>query len=217
MHALALHLRVLRGLREDELSPQALAELCAPMDAAMRAMSSQLTRLLQLSRLEAGEARVSLRSIAVDEVMSAVAAHFGLQAQDKGLRLRMQTQARVHAARVHSVPKMLQSIIDNLVSNAVLHTERGGVLLAARRRGGQLLFQVFDTGPGIAAEQLPQIFIAYRRFDDRDRESHDGSGQGLGLALARKQPDLLSHTLAVRSVPERGSVFSLAVPLAAPA
>jgi len=84
---------------------------------------------------------------------------------------------------------------------------------------------VFDTGLGIAADLLPQIFTAYRRFDDRRRQGDEGQGlddrrrqgdegQGLGLALARKQAELLGHALDVRSVPGRGSVFTLAVPLA---
>jgi len=212
VHGLALHLRHLRRLRAEQLSPAALAELCDPMDTALKAMSSQLTRLLELSRLEAGEARVARRAVGVDEVLAAVRAQFQPQAQDKGLRLRLRTLP----ALVDSDPKMLQSIIDNLVANAVRYTDRGGLLLAARRHGGQLLFQVFDTGPGIAAELLPQIFTAYRRFDDRQRSATgvDGEGQGLGLALARKQAELLGHTLDVRSVPGCGSVFSLAVPLA---
>lgn len=212
VHALALHLRYLRQLRDDELSAPALAALCTPMDTALRTMSGQLTRLLALSRLEAGEARVARRPIALAELAATLRAEFDAQARDKGLRLRWRLTADV---KVDSDAQMLQSIVDNLVANAVRYTERGGVLVAARRRGGQLLFQVFDTGPGIAAEVLPQIFIAYRRFDDRQRGRDEG--QGLGLALARKQAELLGHRLEVRSVPGRGSVFALTVPLAAPA
>jgi len=210
VHALGLYLRYLRSLRSDELSPQAVEALCAPMDTAMRAMSGQLSRLLELSRLEAGEARVSLRGIDVAEVFQAVEAQFGATAREKGLRLRLRAAA---AGPLHSDPKMLQSIVDNLVSNALRYTDAGGVLLAARRCAGALRLDVFDTGPGIAAELIPQLFIAYRRFDDR-KSRHD-EGQGLGLALVRKQADLLGHVLQVRSVPGRGSLFSLTVPLLA--
>lgn len=207
VHALALHLRYLRQLRQDELTPQALQSLCAPMDSALKTMSGQLTRLLELSRLEAGEARVARRSIAIAEVLNAAAAQFQPQARDKGLQFRL----RCRPAQIDSDPQMLQSIVDNLVGNAVRYTEQGGLLLAARLRGGQLWLEVFDTGPGIAAALLPQIFTAYRRFDDRQRVGDQG--QGLGLALARKQADLLGHTLAVRSVPGRGSVFQVSLPL----
>lgn len=103
-------------------------------------------------------------------------------------------------------------MLDNLVSNAVRYTRQGTVLVAARPRGGHIDIEVRDSGPGIAAEHLPLIFLPFRRFDDRSRPADQG--QGLGLALARKQADLLGHTLTVRSRPGRGSVFTLRVPRA---
>lgn len=212
VHALALHLRHLRRLRADECHPDTLGMLCEPMDMALKTMSAQLTRLLELSRLEAGEARVLRRPISVVDVVGVLRAQFEPQASAKGLRFRVRT-AVAQAVCLDSDTRMLQSIVDNLVANAVRYTDRGGLLLAVRRRNGHLLFQVFDTGPGIAADVLPHIFTAYRRFDDRRREGEEG--QGLGLALASKQAELLGHALTVRSVPGRGSVFSLSVALAA--
>lgn len=206
VHAMALHLRYLRSLRADQLKPDTIARLCEPMDGAMRAMSSQLTRLLELSRLEAGEVQPARRAIPLGNVFDAVAAQFDAQATEKGLRLRL----RPLAASVDSDPRMLQSIVDNLVANAVRYTRSGGVLVAARRRGEQVLLTVVDTGPGFDEALLPQLFTAYRRFDDRERGgAADDGGQGLGLALVRKQADLLGHALQVRSVPRRGSAFTL--------
>lgn len=208
VHAMALHLRYLRSLRADQLQPDTIAKLCEPMDGAMRAMSNQLTRLLELSRLEAGEVQPARRALALTSVFDAVSAQFKAQATDKGLRLRL----RPMAVAVDSDARMLQSIVDNLVANAVRYTRRGGVLVAARPRGRQVLLTVIDTGPGFDETLLPQLFIAYRRFDDRDRSKtadDGGQGQGLGLALVRKQVDLLGHALQVRSVPGRGSAFTL--------
>jgi signal transduction histidine kinase len=107
---------------------------------------------------------------------------------------------------------MLQSILDNFVSNAIRYTESGGVLIGVRRRSGHAEIQVYDTGSGIAAAAIPEIFIPYRRFDDRTRDREEG--HGLGLALARKQADTLGHVLSVRSVPGKGSCFSVAAVLA---
>jgi signal transduction histidine kinase len=207
VHAMALHLRYLRSLRADQLHPDAIAELCEPMDGAMRAMSNQLTRLLELSRLEAGEVQPARRAVPLANVFNAVSAQFKAQAEDKGLRLRL----RPLAVAVDSDARMLQSIVDNLVANAVRYTRSGGVLVAARARGGDVLLTVMDTGPGFDEALLPQLFTAYRRFDDRDRghTANDDGGQGLGLALVRKQADLLGHALHVRSVPGRGSAFTL--------
>ncbi|MFY7974007.1 MAG: sensor histidine kinase [Rubrivivax sp.] len=211
VHAMALHLRYLRSLRADQLQPETVASLCEPMDGAMRAMSSQLTRLLELSRLEAGEVQPARRAVSLAQLLDVVSTQFDAQAAEKGLRLRL----RPMAVSVDSDPRMLQSIVDNLVANAVRYTRRGGVLVAARQRGANALLTVIDTGPGIEKALLPELFIAYRRFDDRDRGStaEDG-GQGLGLALVRKQVDLLGHGLKVRSVPGRGSAFTLRLAVA---
>lgn len=208
VHALALHLRHLRSLGADELAPQTVAELTAPMDTALRTMSVQLTRLLELSRLEAGEARVSRRAWPLQELFGATEAQFAPLARERGLVLELHGQP----ALVDSDPRLLQSIVDNLVSNALRYTARGRVRVAARpRRGGRLEILVLDSGPGIDPVQLPLLFTPYRRFDDRDR-SDDEPGQGLGLALVKKQAELLGHALRVRTGPGRGCAFGLVVP-----
>ncbi|URI09592.1 HAMP domain-containing histidine kinase [Aquincola tertiaricarbonis] len=214
VHAMALHLRFLRSLRSDELSPQRVAALCTPMDGALRAMTAQLTRLLELSRLEAGEAQVARRPIDLPAFLHERLAQFTAQAADQGLRLRSRIGAGARQAWADSDPMMLQSIVDNLLSNAVRYTRRGGVLLVLRPRGGGWLLQVLDSGPGMPEAVLPQLFIAYRRFDDRSNR-HD-EGQGLGLALVHKQAERLGHALAVRSRVGHGSSFSLLLPACEP-
>lgn len=208
VHAVGLHMRYLRSLRADEVSHATVNEACAGVDEAVRAMSNQLSRLIELSRLEAGEARVLRRALPLAEVLASCAAQFGPLARDKGIELVVRSGRAV----MDSDPMMLRSILDNLVSNAVRYTDRGRVLVAARPRGKDVELQVWDTGPGIAEDLIPQIFIPYRRFDDRQTR-HD-EGQGLGLALARKQAELLGHPLTVRSRVGHGSVFALRVPKA---
>lgn len=206
VHALSLHLRYLRSLRDEELNRPTIDQLCTPMDTAARAMSTQLSRLLALARLEAGEAKIARRAVPVADLFASCAAQFDALAREKGLRLRLRDSTAV----LDSDPAMLQSMLDNLVSNAIRYTDRGQVRVLARRRGARVELQVHDTGPGIPAEWIPHIFEPYRRFDDRvDRRDE---GQGLGLALVRKQADLLGHEVQVRSIVGRGSVFSVTVP-----
>jgi len=211
VHALGLHLRYLRSLRQDELAPETIETLCAPMDSALRTMSGQLTRLLSLSRLEAGEVKPQRRWFLLADLFSAIEAQFAVQAREKGLSLRL----RPVAMAVFSDPQMLQSIVDNLVSNALRYTDDGGVLVAARHRADAVELAIYDTGVGIAGELIPQLFTPYRRFDDRDRSGDPG--QGLGLALVHKQAALLDHALNVRSVPGRGSCFAVSLSPVQPA
>ena len=203
VHALGLHLRYLRKLQTDAATATRIETICTPMDGALRAMSTQLSRLLELSRLEAGEAKVARRAMPVADLFAACAAQFDALADEKGLRLRF----RPSDAVVDSDPTMLQSILDNLVANAVRYTDAGRVLVAARRRGRTIDLQVHDTGPGIEADLIESLFEPYRRFDDRRDRGEEG--QGLGLALVRKQAELLGHTVRVRSCVGRGSMFGV--------
>lgn len=206
VHAISLHVRYLRAIAAGKAARESATEVCDGIDSAVRTMSRQLSRLIELSQLEAGEARVLRRALPLAELWSASAAQFSPQADEKGLTLIF----RPTTAVVDSDARMLQSMLDNLISNAVRCTRHGRVLVAARPRGDHIDIQVRDSGPGIAAEHLPLIFLPFRRFDDRSRTTEQG--QGLGLALVRRQADLLGHTLTVRSSPDRGSTFTLRLP-----
>jgi signal transduction histidine kinase len=115
VHAVGLHMRYLRSLREDEVSYATVNETRAGIDEAVRAMSSQLSRLTEMSRLEAGEARLLRRALPLAGVFASCAAQFGPLARDKGIDLVV----RPARATVNNDPMILRSILDNLVSNAV--------------------------------------------------------------------------------------------------
>jgi signal transduction histidine kinase len=170
-------------------------------------MAGLLARLLELSRLEAGELAPAWRTLALRETFDHCAVKFAQAARDKGLRLRFAASR----ARIRSDAGMLQSILDNLVANAVRYTQRGGIVVGVRKRAATLAIEVWDSGPGIPAERIELLFEAYRRFDDTAGGSE---GHGLGLALVKKQCDLLGWGVAVRSAPGRGTVFCVTLPRA---
>jgi signal transduction histidine kinase len=185
-----------------------LKRLARNSGLALAAINGQVTRLLELSRLEAGEVQPHHRRIRLADIYDYTRAQQADKAAEKGVRLRFAATS----LEVVSDLKMLQSICDNLVSNAVRYTQTGHVLVGARRRSKTVEIQVWDTGPGIPAEHIPLLFEAYRRFDDTARGADVGFG--LGLALVKKQVDLLDHDLRVRSCPGRGSVFCVVLPRA---
>ncbi len=115
------------------------------------------------------------------------------------------------SATVWSDSQLLAQIGRNLISNAVRYTRSGGILLGVRRRAALAWLQVWDTGIGIAPDKIDFIFdeLYQIRNPERDREK----GMGLGLPIVKRIAALLDLQLDVRSVPGRGSVFSVAVPL----
>jgi signal transduction histidine kinase len=93
----------------------------------------------------------------------------------------------------------------------VKYTERGKVTITYRVEGATLMASVVDTGIGIASEQLPHVFDAFWQADIGKRRLQSGSG--LGLSVSRSLARLLGGDIQVESVPGRGSVFTLNVPV----
>jgi two-component system, OmpR family, phosphate regulon sensor histidine kinase PhoR len=100
---------------------------------------------------------------------------------------------------------LLDGILGNLVRNAVKYTEPGGqILIGCRRSSSDVRIDVYDTGIGMAPEQLPRIFEAFHRIDETR-----GDGLGIGLFVVRRAVALLGHRIEVRSAVGRGSRFSI--------
>jgi CheY-like chemotaxis protein len=138
-------------------------------------------------------------------------AEFAPQADLKGLTLRIVPSG----ATVATDPELLDRILRNLLANAVSYTASGGILLGCRRCGDSVRIIVADTGPGIPESQQHQIFEEFYQIGNPARDR--SRGFGLGLAIVRRIADMLEHPLSVRSTIGKGSVFSVTVPLAAPA
>jgi CheY-like chemotaxis protein len=115
------------------------------------------------------------------------------------------------SAAVFVDPRLIHSLLGNLVGNAIKYTERGGVLISLRRRGGQALIQVWDTGIGIAPEKIEAIFEEYLQLGNHERDR--SKGLGLGLAIVRRLSRLLGTEVVCRSRPGQGSVFEFSLPL----
>ncbi len=210
LHALQLYLGYLKGLPADQPAGPGLAPAMPGMEGALSGMSGLLARLLDLSRLEAGEYQARLVTVSINDCFRACAASFSAKAEAKQLRLCLPPTR--HA--IHTDPQVLQSIVDNLVDNAIRHTgtdtDTGSVLVTLRGEGKGLRLDVRDSGSGIAPAHQLHLFEAYRRFDDSARER--SNGYGLGLALVRKQCDLLGYRISLRSAIGCGSTFSVHIP-----
>ena len=100
-------------------------------------------------------------------------------------------------------------MLRNLIANAVKYTTKGKVLIGCRRRSGHVRLEVWDTGEGIDNDELQAIFDEYHQVDNAARER--SRGLGLGLSIVKRLGDLLGHTVQVRSVPGKGSVFAIGV------
>jgi signal transduction histidine kinase len=193
------------ALAAEPLTPRAAA-LSAQLGRTLTGLDSLLGRLLDISRFDAGHVPVQPAPVEVGAIVEQVVARFAPLAEHKGLALRAR---RGRPAWAHSDPVLLGQVVANLVSNAVRHTERGGVLVGVRRRGDVIVVEVVDSGPGIPAEHREAIFEEFVQLGAGARDRREGLG--LGLAIVRRLCERLGHACAVASTPGRGSRFSVTI------
>ena len=176
--------------------------------AASEASAEMLNTLLDFSRIEAGVIRPQLRSFRLQPLFNKLEAELGQHADFKNIVYRCR---ETHLA-IFSDPALLELILRNLISNAIRYTERGGMLVACRKRGGQAVIEVFDTGIGIAPHLQQEIFREFHQLGNPERDRR--KGLGLGLAITEGLARSMGHSLTLASRPDRGSVFRVGLPLA---
>jgi signal transduction histidine kinase/CheY-like chemotaxis protein len=202
LYALSLFSASLDALKLDEGGRAVVANI----QDSIGAMESLFDGLLDFSKLEAGAITPRFSAIPVDDLFDRLCQYFHPIALASGLDLRFRSDGEF----VRSDAALLEQVLGNLISNALRYTPRGGVLVAARRRGGEVRFEVWDTGIGIPAAALRRIFDEFVQVGNAERDRRHGLG--LGLSIARRSGALIGATIDVASRPGRGSRFGFCQP-----
>jgi signal transduction histidine kinase len=194
------------GLYADWLGsePELVHEIAPKIVESTKAVNALFDSLFDLVRLDSGKIKLNIEPVDLGRLLRELELQYRPLAQAKGL------QFRVHVApgTVVSDPILLRRILGNLLSNAIKYTQRGGVLIAARQRGGAKHIEVWDTGLGIAQVHQREIFREFYKVP-----SHAGTedGFGLGLYIVARLAAILGHPLSLASRPGRGTVFRVAL------
>ncbi len=180
------------------------------LDQSMSTFNGLLDALLNVSKLDAGMIVPEPAPIHVAELFNWLEHNFAPTAGEKQLRFRLYFPVREDFA-VHSDVGLVKSVLMNLVSNAIRFTSKGSIMISARPRGNTVLFQVWDSGIGIAEDHLGRIFDEFYQVDNPQRDRT--SGLGLGLSIAKRALSLLGGKIRCRSRLGHGSVFEFSLPL----
>ena len=164
--------------------------------------------LLDISLVENGVTRVSTDTVRLPAFIDQVDRMFRPAAAAKGLAFRTEITGRL-PDYVRTDQKRLRQALINLIANAIKYTQTGEVVLAVRYAAQIAVFEVRDTGPGIAPESREAIFAPF----DRGVEGARGGGIGLGLPITRAIVQILGGELELDSEPGRGSCFRVRVML----
>jgi signal transduction histidine kinase len=203
LHALNLFIAQLRSERDKVEQGRLIGRL----DAATGAMNELFDALLDISKLDAGVLAPSISDFPVARLLKRIETTFLTAAREKQLHLRVVPSS----AWIRSDFILLERVMLNLVSNAVRYTDRGGVVIGCRRRDGHLRLEVCDSGIGIREERRTEIFGEFCQLAEPGRENR--GGLGLGLAIVDRLCRLLEHSIALETRLNRGSRFSITVPV----
>ena len=205
LHAMGLFAEALRARSHD---PE-VAKLVLSINESVDALEGLFSELLDITRIDSGGVEVRAVDFELADIFRKVRLHFEPAAFEKGLELRIRGNRRVAFAD----PLLVERIVRNLVSNAIRYTSDGSVLVSCRQRGERLLLQVWDTGPGIRADQRARVFEEFYQVPGTPVVGEQKKGLGLGLAIVKRLAALMQAPLEMRSEEGRGTVFTLALPL----
>lgn len=201
LHAATLFGAALLEAREVET----MRRLAAQLNASIEAIDRLLGALLDISKLDAGAVAPKLLPLPLAPLFEQLHAEMEPLAREKGLTFR----ARPTPAVAHTDPVLFEQALRNLLSNAIRYTDRGSIMLAARRRGGAWRVEVRDSGIGIPPGEQDNVFLEFYQTGNPERDRR--KGLGLGLAIVDRVARLLGCALDLQSAPGKGSVFALTV------
>ncbi|MDJ0614555.1 MAG: hybrid sensor histidine kinase/response regulator [Rhizobiaceae bacterium] len=205
LNAALLSISVLADIQETDLGK----ELAVQIERSLETMSELLGILIDISKLDAGVANPKKETLKLSTMLNGIQSDFSPIAEERALEFRFLGNTDLF---VVSDRTMLRRILQNLVSNALRYTSKGGVLVSVESDEAAVHIHVMDTGHGIPEEQHENIFEEFNRGalpSGHLREANNGLG--LGLSIVKRMARALNHSLIMRSKVNSGTRFSLTI------
>ncbi|MCE2488472.1 MAG: HAMP domain-containing protein [Anaerolineae bacterium] len=197
------------GVAGDEATQQRYLQTA---QREIRNLSELIDDLFELSQLESGHVELQLQRSSLGDLLSDTLGALRPVARRREVQLEGEIGKDVDPVLID--PEKIQRVLYNLVTNAIRHTPAGGsVRLAAASGSQQVSVTVSDSGEGIAAADLPQVFERFWRGEQARTRDQDGErGAGLGLAIARGLVEAHQGRIEVSSQPGAGTQFRFTLP-----
>lgn len=179
-------------------------------ERAIDRLTLLISDLLDISRIEAGQIKMQLRTVSLKEVVSRVVVNFSPQLKAQSLSLRVDIPESLPS--VMADPHRLTQVFDNLLSNAIKFTKRGEISISATDKGDFVMASVKDMGSGIPREEQDRIFEKF--YQVKIGGAYPSKGTGLGLAIVRSIIESHRGKVWVESEPGQGAEFKFILPRA---
>ncbi len=186
-------------------------EFASTIHASGADLLELINSILDLAKVEAGKMELDPHRFPLQDIADSMQRAFGHMAEKKGTTLRIE-QAGDLPQFIFSDAMRIKQVLKNLLSNALKFTSKGEVVFSTERIDGQnIRFSVNDSGVGIGADKLHDIFEAFQQEDGSTSRKYGGTG--LGLSICRELSKLLGGHISVESEQGKGSCFALIMPI----
>lgn len=203
-------------IAEPDVTSEDRDQLIDIINRSGRRLMNTIEDILEISRIEAGETKVSRTEVSIGEVFAFLADFFRSQASEKGLSLHVSRCDGPCIDLVYTDKHMFESILINLIRNAIKFTTQGSVEFGCRKSEDSIKFFVRDSGPGIAPEKIDAVFERFVQADTETNRNRKHEGTGLGLSIVRSHLELLGGCIWVESEIGEGSTFWFTIPVTPP-
>lgn len=166
--------------------------------------------IIEISKIESGDLRVYYENIDISKLVQNHSDFFKLHAKEKEIELIVSNQIANGANLIQSDKQKLESILTNLIRNAIKFTEKGSVEIGSYLENSNLNLFVKDTGQGIPEDKLNIIFDPFVQADLALARRHEGSG--IGLSIVKSYVEALNGTIQVESEVGQGTLFKISIP-----
>jgi two-component system, OmpR family, sensor kinase len=200
----------IRFLQEDsEELPENTRTLLAHLRKNSEYMQRLVESVLDFAAIQSGRVRLQLEETSPAAIVRGVVETMRILADARKVAIRLQVDGELPRMRLD--PIKIQQVVQNLVANAVQYTQNGGAVdVRVRPAGGGVEIQFEDRGPGIPAEELPDLFKPFTRLSTVSVSKH--RSVGLGLAITRRLVEAHGGTIEVESEVGRGTTFVVSLP-----
>jgi len=212
-HEIRTPLTVIDGavhlLQKNSFSPEQ-RDLLAMIRDSDEHLLELINSILDLARIEAGQAKVVKKEFLLKETVKNIISGFEFEARKKGLEIKMVYPSHL-PSMIRTDEGKLTQILFNLISNALKFTEKGRIEIRLNKgSNSSIRFSFEDTGIGIPEEKLSLIFNKFYQMNGTIRREH--RGVGLGLTIVKELVELLGGKIEVKSKPGKGSLFCFSLP-----
>ena len=198
-------------LKEPDLDDSQKIEYIDIVNKSGERLLDTINDIIEISRIEAGETSVSEDLVNVDGIIKYYYDSFRKETQVKGLKFDVSLEVSEDVSTIKTDRRKLESILTNLIKNAIKFTEKGGIEIGDYQDDDSLVIYVKDSGRGIPHDRFDAIFERFVQADISLTRTHEGSG--LGLAIVKAYLDAMGGKIWLKSEVGLGSTFHVSLPL----